>query len=79
MRRLSLRGREQRKQFLHLVSGKEKGACIKINQDADIFVGEFDRDTTYHIPQGKKVYGLLIEGSAEINGELLESRMLLIS
>jgi len=68
-------GVEKRKnKFLHLVSGKEGDGHIGINQDADIFVGEFNKDAVYHIPQGKKVYGIVIEGKAEINGEVLETR-----
>ncbi len=68
-------GVEKRKNnFLHLVSGKKGDAPIRINQDADIFAGEFDRDTIYHLPKCKKVYGIVIEGKAEINSEILETR-----
>ena len=37
-------------------------------------MGEFDKDTVYHIPKGKKIYGIVIEGKAEINDEVLEMR-----
>lgn len=68
-------GVEKRKNnFLHLVSGKKGDALIKINQDTDIFVGEFDRDVLYQIPKGKKIYGIVIEGKADINGEILKTR-----
>lgn len=68
-------GVENRKnKFLHLVSGKEGDAHIRINQEVDIFVGEFDIDTTYKIPDGKKIYGLIIDGKTNINGEVLETR-----
>ena len=60
--------------FLHLVSGKEGKAPLKINQDADIFVGKFDGKTIYRVPKGRKVYGIVIDGRAEINGEYLETR-----
>ncbi|UUV17718.1 pirin family protein [Fusobacteria bacterium ZRK30] len=68
-------GVEKRKNnFLHLVSGMKGDALIRINQDADIFVGEFDKDALYNIPKGKKIYGIVIEGKAKINGELLKTR-----
>lgn len=66
--------KEKNNQFFHLVSKKNEKGLVKINQDVDIFVGEFDKDTYYEIPSGKKIYGLIIDGKVNINNEILETR-----
>jgi len=66
--------KEKNNQFFHLVSKKSGKGLVKINQDVDIFVGEFDKDTYYEIPSGKKIYGLVIDGKVNINNETLETR-----
>ncbi len=66
--------KELENNFYHLVSGIDGKGLIKIRQDADIFVGIFDRDTIFNIPKGRKVYGIVIQGSIEIEGDLLETR-----
>jgi len=60
--------------FLKIVSGKSSNGLVKINQDVEILVGEFNKDTIYSLAENRKLYGILIEGEAKVNGEALESR-----
>lgn len=61
-------------QFIHLVSSKDGNAPVKINQAVDILAGEFEEDTKYVVPAGRKLYGIVVDGAAEINGESLSTR-----
>lgn len=57
--------------FQHLVQdveNPEKTAPIEINQDANIFVAEFDKsDLSFDIAQGRQAYMVNIEGETELS------------
>lgn len=53
--------------FIHLVSGKDSNGPVKINQDFNLFVGEFEEDTKFVLPPDKKLYGIVIDGKAIVN------------
>nr|WP_269093347.1 hypothetical protein [Aliarcobacter butzleri] len=46
---------------------------IKIYQDINIYVSEFDKKLEYKIEKNRQVYFVQIEGKAEVNGTILEN------
>ena len=63
--------------FYPIVTPNQNGPGMWIHQDAWFHLGEFDKETriNYNInKKGNGVYAFLIEGSVQIDGELLEKR-----
>jgi len=62
--------------LLHLVSGKDGGAPVKLNQDVNFFAAELEKGKTldFGIAKGRQCYIVQIEGSSEINGVLMKER-----
>lgn len=59
--------------LLNIVSNQEGNSPIKIYQDVNIYVSEFDKPFEYEIKENRQVYFVQIEGSARINETLLEN------
>lgn len=61
--------------FYHMVSPIEGSAPIKIHQDANIYSLSLKEgeEISFHVSEGRQVYLVLLEGNANINGELLEA------
>lgn len=65
---------EQRdNKLLKIVSSLEGDSKIKIYQDINIYVSEFDKKLEYKIEKNRQVYFVQIEGKAEVNGTILEN------
>ena len=63
---------EQRdNKLLNIVSSQNGDSNIKIYQDINIFVSEFDKPFEYKIQKGRQVYFVQIEGTSEVNGTIL--------
>ncbi|OCL91978.1 pirin family protein [Aliarcobacter thereius] len=62
---------ERDNKLLNIVSSQNGDAPIKIYQDVNIYVAEFDKDFEFDIKKDRQIYFVLIEGSAEVNGETL--------
>lgn len=67
---------ERKNKWLHIVSGKQGGATIKVNQDVNIFVLELEANSEidFQVQSGRQAYLVQIEGKANINGIILEQR-----
>ena len=65
---------EREEQFLYMVSGQAENAPIKIHQDCNIYSAYLTKPKEHVMKTTRKVYLVLIEGSAYVNEELLESR-----
>lgn len=67
---------DRKNKWLHMVSNKEGQAPIKINQDANFYALELDKDQEIDFPvqEGRQAYLVQIEGSSEINGISLDIR-----
>ncbi len=64
---------EQRdNKLLNIVSSQNGDSNIKIYQDINIFVSEFDKAFEYKIQKDRQVYFVQIEGTSEVNGTILE-------
>ena len=64
---------EQRdNKLLNIVSSQNGDSNIKIYQDINIFVSEFDKPFEYKIQKNRQVYFVQIEGTSEVNGTILE-------
>lgn len=60
---------EQREnKFLNIVSGQSGDSQIKLYQDVNIFVSEFDKTLNYEIKENRQIYFVLIEGEVKVNG-----------
>lgn len=65
---------EQRdNKLLKIVSSLDGDSKIKIYQDINIYVSEFDKKLEYKIEKNRQVYFVQIEGKAEVNGIILEN------
>lgn len=65
---------EQRdNKLLKIVSSLDGDSKIKIYQDINIYVSEFDKKLEYKIEKNRQVYFVQIEGKAEVNGTILEN------
>lgn len=62
---------QRNNKLLNIVSSQNGDAPIKIYQDVNIYVSEFDKDFEFDIKKDRQVYFVLIEGNAEVNGEIL--------
>ena len=62
--------------WLHVVSGKEGEAPIKVNQDVNIYVLELDKgkEIDLQVKEGRQAYLVQIEGSSSINSVDLHTR-----
>lgn len=67
---------DRKNKWLHMVSGKQGSAPIKINQDANIFALELDanQEIDFQVPKGRQAYLVQIEGKSVINGISLNAR-----
>ncbi len=64
---------EQRdNKLLNIVSSQDGNSNIKIYQDINMFVNEFDKPFEYKIQKDRQIYFVQIEGSSSINGIILE-------
>ncbi len=64
---------EQRdNKLLNIMSSQNGNSNIKIYQNINIFVNEFDKTFEYKIQNDKQVYFVQIEGTSEVNGTILE-------
>lgn len=62
--------------WLHIVSGQDGTAPVRINQDANIYAIEFDKSTpaVFTVAPGRQAYLVQIEGTSRANGILLHER-----
>lgn len=60
---------DRKNKWLHMISGKDRDAIIKINQDINIYSLELEKDKEISFPvkEGRQAYLVQIEGSSEIN------------
>lgn len=67
---------DRKNKLLKIVSGIEGECDLKIYQNVEIFVGEFEpqKNTEYKIKYGNIVYLTVIEGSGYINGVYVSKR-----
>ena len=67
---------DRHNQWLHMVSSNEGNAPIKINQDANIYSLELDKDNEISFPvkEGRQAYLVQIEGKSTINDITLDMR-----
>lgn len=67
---------DRHNQWLHMVSNNEEDAPIKINQDANIYSLELDKDKEISFPvkEGRQAYLVQIEGKSTINDINLDMR-----
>ncbi len=64
---------ERANKLLKIVSSQDGDSDIKIYQDINIYVSEFDKDFDFEIKENRQVYFVQIEGSSNINGITLEN------
>ncbi|MCQ6279409.1 pirin family protein [Bacillus sp. EB600] len=67
---------DRHNQWLYMVSSNEGNAPIKINQDANIYSLELDKDKEISFPvkEGRQAYLVQIEGKSTINDITLDMR-----
>lgn len=67
---------DRKNKWLQIVSSTEGDAQIKINQDANIYVLELDKDREidFKVGSGRQAYLVQIEGSSQINSIVLKDR-----
>ena len=67
---------ERENKFLHIVSNQNKNGKIFINQEADIFVGEFDKDQEIEVNLDGHdfIYLVLIDGELETQDIKVETQ-----
>ena len=68
--------KDRKNKWFHMVSAKNGEAPIKINQDANFYVIELDKDkeTEFLMGNDRQAYIVQIEGSSEINDVNLSER-----
>jgi len=64
--------KERENKLLNIVSSQNGNSKIKIYQDINIYVSEFDKEFDFEIKKDRQVYFVQIEGSSNINGIILE-------
>ena len=65
--------KEQRdNKLLNIVSGQDGNSDIKIYQDVNIYVSEFDKELEFEIKEDRQIYFVQIEGSSTVNGVALD-------
>lgn len=68
---------DQRKDcWLHIVSGKDGTANVKINQDVNIYVLELtkEKDIVFDVEQNRQAYLVQVEGNSKINDIILNEK-----
>jgi redox-sensitive bicupin YhaK (pirin superfamily) len=67
---------ERHNNWLHMVSGKEGDAPIKVNQDVNFYSLELEKEQVISFPvkEGRQAYLVQIEGTSDINQIPLVSR-----
>lgn len=67
---------DRKNKWLHIVSDTKGNSPVKINQDANIYVLELDKDKEidFKVETGRQAYLVQIEGSSTINNILLNDR-----
>jgi redox-sensitive bicupin YhaK (pirin superfamily) len=67
---------DRKNNWLHMVSGLNGNAPIKINQDANIYALELEqgKETTFPVKEGRQAYLVQIEGTSIINDIELSDR-----
>ncbi|MDR7855782.1 pirin family protein [Tissierella sp.] len=67
---------DRKNKWLQIVSSVEGNAPIKIYQDANIYVLELDKDKEieFKVDEGRQAYLVQIEGSTQIDGNILKDR-----
>ncbi|MBL3519649.1 pirin family protein [Arcobacter lanthieri] len=63
---------ERENKLLNIVSSQNGESSIKIYQDINIYVSELDKSLEFNINENRQIYFVQIEGTATINGILLE-------
>ncbi|WP_026802930.1 pirin family protein [Aliarcobacter lanthieri] len=63
---------ERENRLLNIVSSQNGESSIKIYQDINIYVSELDKSLELNIDENRQIYFVQIEGTATINGILLE-------
>ena len=58
--------------FLNIVSSQDGNSAIKIYQDVNIYVSEFDKELEFEIKEDRQIYFVQIEGSSTVNGVALD-------
>lgn len=68
--------KDRQNNWLHMVSGKDGDAPIKVNQDINIYSLEIEegRDISFQVKEGRQAYLVQIEGSSTINKFELDER-----
>ncbi len=66
----------RRNKWLHIVSGYEGDAEVKLHQDFNIYVVEIDEgnEIEFKVEEGRQAYLVQIEGKSDINGEEMNMR-----
>ncbi|QKF58265.1 pirin family protein [Aliarcobacter lanthieri] len=64
---------ERENRLLNIVSSQNGESSIKIYQDINIYVSELDKSLEFNIDENRQIYFVQIEGTATINGILLEN------
>ncbi|WP_040197374.1 pirin family protein [Candidatus Soleaferrea massiliensis] len=67
---------DRKNRWLHIVSGEEGGAPVKIHQDMNLYVSALSegQQLAYRLSPFRQAYLIQIEGSCEINGHTLHER-----
>ncbi len=67
---------ERHNKLLHMVSGKDGNAPIKINQDTNIYALELEegKEIQFPISEGRQAYLVQVEGGSTINNVELDTR-----
>lgn len=67
---------DRKNKWLHMVSGKNGEATVKINQDVNFYSLELDKDKEISFPvtSGRQAYLVQIEGRSDINQITLDAR-----
>ncbi|MFV7789438.1 pirin family protein [Aliarcobacter lanthieri] len=63
---------ERENKLLNIVSSQNGESSIKIYQDINIYVSELNKSLEFNINENRQIYFVQIEGTATINGILLE-------
>ncbi|MFC5559452.1 pirin family protein [Ureibacillus thermophilus] len=73
---VKFRWEDRKNQWLHMVSGMEGEAPIRIHQDANLYSLELDKgkEIDFSVKKGRQAYLVYIEGKGNVSGIMLEER-----
>lgn len=73
---VKFRWEDRKNQWLHMVSGMEGEAPIRIHQDANLYSLELDKGKKidFSVKKGRQAYLVYIEGKGNVSGIMLEER-----